>query len=206
MCQKITDLQCQLAERDRNAQAAVDGFSETRRTLQGELVRRDQRIAELTTQLAAWDLHEKVDHPGCYGPPLTTPESRVPQMDWEQVRQNGGPPCYALLGETMPDGETAKYCGRAKRWAGHYVLAGHPFVAVPFPQPPEAQPSDGTTAAVDRHSGAHGLLSETESVSRPNRIKPGWMWCYNPICNYTAPALGWCVEHQKLDTCWSVTA
>lgn len=33
-------------------------------------------------------------------------------MDWEQVRQNGGPPCF----HTMKEGVL---CGRAKQWPGH---------------------------------------------------------------------------------------
>ena len=48
-------------------------------------------------------------------------------MDWEQVRQNGGPPCYALTGETLSG--RPKYCGRAERWEGH--PSDHPFVAAP---------------------------------------------------------------------------
>lgn len=32
--------------------------------------------------------------------------------DWEQVRQNGGPPCFHLEDE-------GKFCLRAQRWAGH---------------------------------------------------------------------------------------
>src|SRR6266446_682536 len=33
-------------------------------------------------------------------------------MDWEQVVQNGGPPCFFL----QYDG---RFCGRAQRWEGH---------------------------------------------------------------------------------------
>lgn len=32
-------------------------------------------------------------------------------MDWQQVVCNGGPPCFHL--------EDWRFCGRAKRWAGH---------------------------------------------------------------------------------------
>jgi len=32
--------------------------------------------------------------------------------DWEQVRQNGGPPCFYI--------EDGRFCLRAERWAGHY--------------------------------------------------------------------------------------
>lgn len=39
----------------------------------------------------------------------------IPAMDWEQVRQNGGPPCFAL----GVDGDPKRFCGRAKRWEGH---------------------------------------------------------------------------------------
>lgn len=33
-------------------------------------------------------------------------------MDWQQVVMNGGPPCFHLQ-------EDGRFCGRAKRWAGH---------------------------------------------------------------------------------------
>ncbi len=36
-------------------------------------------------------------------------------MDWQQVVLNGGPPCFCL-------GEDGTFCGRAKRWHGHWVL------------------------------------------------------------------------------------
>lgn len=50
----------------------------------------------------------------------------LPVMDWEQVRLNGGPPCFALIGEVTPDG-APRYCGRAQRWDGHPV--DHAFVS-----------------------------------------------------------------------------
>jgi hypothetical protein len=40
--------------------------------------------------------------------------------DWEQVRLNGGPPCFHLDGEN--------FCLRAERWAGH--PSDHPFVTL----------------------------------------------------------------------------
>lgn len=43
-----------------------------------------------------------------------TGESR-PWMDWEQVRLNGGPPCFHL----DPEHEGNRFCGRAQRWFGH---------------------------------------------------------------------------------------
>ena len=41
-------------------------------------------------------------------------------MDWQQVVQNGGPPCLHLEGE--------RFCGRAARWAGHDET--HKFVSL----------------------------------------------------------------------------
>ena len=41
-------------------------------------------------------------------------------MDWQQVVQNGGPPCFHLEGE--------RFCGRAARWAGHDET--HKFVSL----------------------------------------------------------------------------
>lgn len=49
--------------------------------------------------------------------------SRPPRdagMDWEQVRQNGGPPCFA------PE-EDGRRCGRAQRWDGHQDRDDYPF-------------------------------------------------------------------------------
>lgn len=47
----------------------------------------------------------------------------APQMDWQQVILNGGPPCFALL-----DDEEGWYCGRAQRWDGHD--GEHEFVSL----------------------------------------------------------------------------
>jgi len=47
----------------------------------------------------------------------------TPQMDWQQVVLNGGPPCFAVL-----DGEETWFCGRAERWAGHN--GEHTFVSL----------------------------------------------------------------------------
>ena len=43
-------------------------------------------------------------------------------MDWEQVRQNGGPPCF----HTMKEGVL---CGRAKQWFGHGKF-GHEYMSL----------------------------------------------------------------------------
>jgi hypothetical protein len=40
-------------------------------------------------------------------------EPPEPQMDWQQVALNGGPPCFAF---TIGD---RYFCGRAEQWAGH---------------------------------------------------------------------------------------
>jgi len=44
-------------------------------------------------------------------------------MDWQQVVQNGGPPCFHL----EKDG---RFCGRAKLWQGHGVQDFHDFVSL----------------------------------------------------------------------------
>jgi hypothetical protein len=60
---------------------------------------------------------------------MTTPmQPPAPVMDWEQVRLNGGPPCFALPGDTFNG--RPKYCGRAERWPGHDG-GSHAFVAAP---------------------------------------------------------------------------
>jgi hypothetical protein len=41
-------------------------------------------------------------------------DNKFPQMDWQQVALNGGPPCFAQL-----DDEEGWFCGRAERWEGH---------------------------------------------------------------------------------------
>lgn len=43
------------------------------------------------------------------------------EMDWQQVVLNGGPPCFHLC-------EDGRFCGRAKRWAGHEDM--HEFVSL----------------------------------------------------------------------------
>ncbi len=40
--------------------------------------------------------------------------------DWEQVRLNGGPPCFHLWG--------GRFCLRARRWDGHGV--DHAYVSL----------------------------------------------------------------------------
>jgi hypothetical protein len=47
-------------------------------------------------------------------------EKAAEQMDWQQVVLNGGPPCFHL--------EDNRFCGRAKRWAGHEDM--HNFVSL----------------------------------------------------------------------------
>jgi hypothetical protein len=47
----------------------------------------------------------------------------MPQMDWQQVVLNGGPPCFAVLTE-----RPSWYCGRAQRWDGHGY--DHKFVSL----------------------------------------------------------------------------
>ena len=43
-------------------------------------------------------------------------------MDWEQVRQNGGPPCFHTIKEGV-------LCGRAKQWFGHGKF-GHEYMSL----------------------------------------------------------------------------
>lgn len=50
-------------------------------------------------------------------------DPRQPQMDWQQVVMNGGPPCFAQL-----EDEAGRYCGRAERWEGHD--GEHKFVSL----------------------------------------------------------------------------
>lgn len=42
--------------------------------------------------------------------------------DWDQVVGNGGPPCFHLDG--------ARFCLRAKRWAGHENATSHRYVSL----------------------------------------------------------------------------
>ncbi len=46
----------------------------------------------------------------------------LPQMDWQQVVLNGGPPCFYVEGP--------QYCGRAQRWPGHGNEAFHDYVSL----------------------------------------------------------------------------
>ena len=73
-------------------------------------------------------------------------------MDWEQVRLNGGPPCFHL--------EDGRFCGRAERWAGHGT--DHDYVSLAdLLQSSEAHTRDVALAvgmAVVR------LLSEREGI------------------------------------------
>ncbi|MGH7948023.1 MAG: hypothetical protein ACREQF_02215 [Candidatus Binataceae bacterium] len=43
--------------------------------------------------------------------------------DWEQVRLNGGPPCFHVEHDR-------KFCLRAKRWAGHEIGSDHSYVSL----------------------------------------------------------------------------
>lgn len=47
----------------------------------------------------------------------------LPVLDGRQVQLNGGPPCFALLGDSYR--MYARFCGRAKRW---HSAGTHPFV------------------------------------------------------------------------------
>ena len=49
-------------------------------------------------------------------------ETNRPQMDWQQVVLNGGPPCFFVEG--------GHYCGRAERWPGHGNQAFHNYVSL----------------------------------------------------------------------------
>lgn len=42
--------------------------------------------------------------------------------NWEQVAQNGGPPCFYLEGDDY-------FCLRAERWAGHGVSGFHSYLS-----------------------------------------------------------------------------
>ena len=53
----------------------------------------------------------------------TQVKQEAPQMDWQQVVLNGGPPCFAQL-----EDEAGWYCGRAQRWEGHD--GDHKFVSL----------------------------------------------------------------------------
>src|SRR5690348_7967596 len=49
-------------------------------------------------------------------------DNKFPQMDWQQVALNGGPPCFHVEGP--------QFCGRAERWHGHGNPAFHDFVSL----------------------------------------------------------------------------
>lgn len=51
--------------------------------------------------------------------------SGLPQMDWQQVVLNGGPPCFAV---NTPHDIPNRYCGRAERWQGHGSI--HDYVSL----------------------------------------------------------------------------
>lgn len=57
---------------------------------------------------------------------ITLLENAALEMDWQQVVQNGGPPCFHL----MDDGT---FCGRAERWPGHDVTPGEPYRSFDHP-------------------------------------------------------------------------
>lgn len=126
-----------------------------------------------------------------------TNEKDNPQMDWQQVALNGGPPCFALAG----DADT-HYCGRAQRWAGHdnhhkfvslddllstarneergaafleaadYIrrqwLAAYPVEVFPEPPKPPAECSrDRISAAMGRHMAVK-LIEHFEVAASTN--------------------------------------
>lgn len=45
-------------------------------------------------------------------------------MDWQQVVQNGGPPCFHL------DEYLRTFCGRAEWWQGHGHDSMHPYISL----------------------------------------------------------------------------
>lgn len=51
-----------------------------------------------------------------------TNETVNPQIDWQQVALNGGPPCFFVEGP--------QYCGRAECWPGHGNEAFHDYVSL----------------------------------------------------------------------------
>ena len=50
--------------------------------------------------------------------------TKVPFMDWEMVRLNGGPPCFFVGADDDPN----RFCARAERWEGHGHL--HDFISL----------------------------------------------------------------------------
>ena len=51
--------------------------------------------------------------------------TETPQMDWQQVALNGGPPCFAV---NTPNDLPNRYCGRAEQWEGHGSI--HDYVSL----------------------------------------------------------------------------
>ena len=48
------------------------------------------------------------------------------------------------------------------------------------------------------HAG-HYLVAQSPHTTKSPR--PGWMICGR--CEYETPSVGWCPEHNGLDTCWA---
>lgn len=102
-----------------SSKPAVDAAREIRRHLwpdfKGPDVNREQRFFEDVVQ-------EAID--ASRAPGLTAEQAELltaaENMDWVQVVQNGGPPCFHL--------ENGRFCGRAHRWAGHDSM--HSFIGL----------------------------------------------------------------------------
>jgi len=57
-------------------------------------------------------------------PPAAITPKQMPAMNWEQVRLNGGPPCFHIE-------DNVRFCGRAERWDGHKLPKEfHAFVSL----------------------------------------------------------------------------
>lgn len=98
--------------------------------------------------------------------PTSVDVKEVAQMDWEQVRLNGGPPCFSTM---LAKGERSGWhCGRAERWGGHGVL--HEYIS--FEQ---------MIAAVATEAKAAGQAEERERIKR---IVEKWI----PMGLHNAPA------------------
>jgi hypothetical protein len=64
-------------------------------------------------------------------------EKACKEADWQQVIQNGGPPCFHL--------EYGEFCFRAEGWEGHGVL--HPYVSLwKFVKGLEEKPAEGKSS------------------------------------------------------------
>jgi len=83
---------------------------------------------------------------------------RVPFMDWEMVRRNGGPPCFAV----GVDGDESRFCARAERWEGHGHRKGHDFVSL----------SDFAGLITEKTTGLADLCRDAESIL--NRVGACW--------------------------------